>query len=223
VGTKTRADANHLPYKYDNSAEFLQVCLNKDLFDNMLPSVSSGDRSYGTTIPPVFAELFKDLGYDPTQRFSNNFLTNLRRLQDGRKGIDIWPSGLKSAKTLEDLLRVFVATVANLGLGDQDQTECGRTSTKVKVAYVFRHPKAKPQFRHSASKPYDRKATNPVSDRPAIETIVEQGFLFNREAVYREVKKMLGFWRGQAMKGPASKELQKKCGSCPFAEACPER
>lgn len=188
----------------------------------MLPRRSAKSTSGNCEVPPVFTKLLADLGYDADQQFSRPFITNLGRLQDG-KDSTVWPIGFKTAKTLRDLIKVFITAVADLGLGDATSSEDGRTSSKVKVAYVFRHPKPKNQVRHPAPKPYERKSI-PNSDKPVIETAFEQAFLFNREPVYREAKKMLEFWRGQAMRGPADKdELARKCYSCPFKEACPER
>jgi hypothetical protein len=232
-----------LPGNHDHSSNIHQVSLNKDLLDEMLLSLAGGAR-----FPPFFAWICDRLSLDPNEAFSDKYLSHLQVLEETEQcGVPL-PSGLTAAKNIEDLVRVLGRTISILGLGDVATTRLGgRTSGVLKIIYVSRRGGTAPidpitapvvvhsglrhgYIDHSLAKQEDsaprkrRRLSRAKEPKPIsrVQVFHHHDELFDPKHVQHGTESMLDFWHGRRkMSGPSGREMDSKCGSCPFQQRCP--
>jgi hypothetical protein len=248
IANHSKASSNPLPASTDHSAKVLEVALSKELLDNMLlgflPSTKINSTS-GTQFPTVFSWICHRLSLDPNETFSDKYLAHLQQLEETSPNTTTsLPKGLTTARNIRDLVKALGIIVSKLGLGTE-----GRTSDAMRIVYVARRGGTAPMddttapiiaqsgLRHGfIGHPFaiegidkghrlnkKRRLSKPKSIS-RLQIFHHHDVIFDRKLVQIEITSMLKFWHGQRkMSGPTGqKELDSKCGNCPFRKNCPQ-
>jgi hypothetical protein len=136
---KSRGNKLAMPDDHDHSSNGLQVCLYKDLLDQILISFDPNRNLISRNQhQPIFTWLFEQLSYNADQEFTAGYIDHLHTLQEPypQNSFTSLPKGLATARNLRDLVKVLGGIVMNLGLGDPAAGD-GRVS-KSFVRYVYR-------------------------------------------------------------------------------------
>jgi hypothetical protein len=247
IANHSKHSSNPLPASTDHSAKVLEVALNKNLLDGMLLAFSpDANFPHGTQFPTLFSWICHRLSLDPNEIFSDKYLSHLQQLEETSTNTTTsLPKGITTARNIRDLVKVLGNIVCKLGLGAK-----GQTSEAMRIVYVARRGGnapmedttgqviAKSGLRHGfighpfAIEGIDnghrlnkkrRLNKKPESDS-RLQFFHYHDVMFDQKLVQLEIASMLKFWHGQRkMSGPiGQKELDSKCGNCPFRKNCPQ-
>jgi len=136
---KSRGNKLDMPVDHDHSSNDLQVCLYKDLLDQILISFDPNRNLISSTQhQPIFTWLFEQLSYNADQEFTPEYMNHLHSLEEPcpQNTTTLLPKGLATARNLRDLVKVLGGIVMSLGLGDPAAGD-GRVSKSI-VRYVYR-------------------------------------------------------------------------------------
>jgi hypothetical protein len=240
IANHSKHSSNPLPASTDHSAKILEVALNKDLLDGMLLAFSpNANFPNGAQFPTLFSWICHRLSLDPNETFSNKYLAHLMQLEETSPNTTTsLPKGINTAKNIRDLVNVLGNIVSKLGLGTK-----GQTSDAMRIVYVARRGGDAPMDRTSAPVIAQSGLRHGFIGHPLAIVGIDNGHglnkkpesisrlqffhhhdvNFDRKLIQLEIASMLKFWHGQRkMSGPiGQKELDSKCGNCPFRKNCP--
>jgi hypothetical protein len=247
IANHSKPSSKPLPASTDHSAKVLEVALHKDLLDGMLSGffTSPGIKStIGTQFPTLFSWICHRLSLDPNETFSDQYLAHFQQLEETSSNTTTsLPKGITTSRNIRDLVRVLGTIVSKLGTN-------GQTSNAMRIIYVARRGGNAPMddtaapvitqsgLRHGfIGHPYAiegidnghrlnkrrrlNKKPKPIS---RLQFFHHHDVNFDRKLIQLEIASMLKFWHGQRkMSGPiGQKELDSKCGNCPFRKNCPQ-
>jgi hypothetical protein len=247
IANHSKHSSNPLPASTDHSAKILEVALNKDLLDGMLLAFSpNANFPNGAQFPTLFSWICHRLSLDPNETFSDKYLAHLEQLEETSPNTTTsLPKGVTTARNIRDLVNVLGNIVSKLGLGTK-----GQTSDAMRIVYVARrggnapmddttapviarsglrhgfigHPFAIEGIDNGHRLNKKRRLNKKPESISRLQFFHHHDVNFDRKLIQLEIASMLKFWHGQRkMSGPiGQKELDSKCGNCPFRKNCPQ-
>ena len=249
IANHSKPSSKPLPASTDHSAKVLEVALNKDLLDGMLFGFFPPSKSNSTStaqFPTLFSWMCHRLSLDPNETFSDQYLAHLQQLEETSTNTTTsLPKGVPTARNIRDLVKVLGNIVNKLGLGTN-----GQTSDAMRIIYVARrggnalmddatapiiaqsglrhgfigHPVAVEGIDNGHRLNKKRRLSKKPESISRLQFFHHHDVMFDRKLVQLEIASMLKFWHGQRkMLGPTGqKELDSKCGNCPFRKNCPQ-
>jgi hypothetical protein len=243
IANHSKPSSKPLPASTNHSAKVLEVALNKDLLDGMLSSFNPSSKinsTNGAQLPTLFSWICHRLSLDPNEIFSNKYLSHLQQLEETSPNTTTsLPKGITTARNIRDLVIVLGDIVSKPGLGTK-----GQTSDAMRIVYVARRGGDAPMDRTSAPVIAQSGLRHGFIGHPLAIVGIDNGHglnkkpesisrlqffhhhdvNFDRKLIQLEIASMLKFWHGQRkMSGPiGQKELDSKCGNCPFRKNCPQ-
>jgi hypothetical protein len=247
IANHSKHSSNPLPASTDHSAKVLEVALSKDLLDGMLLAFSpNANFPNGAQFPTLFSWICHRLSLDPNETFSNKYLSHLQELEETSSNTTTsLPKGITTARNIRDLVKMLGNIVCKLGLGTK-----GQTSDAMRIIYVARrggnapmddtsapviaqsglrhgfigHPFAVEGIDNGHRLNKKRRLSKKPESISRLQFFHHHDVMFDRKLVQLAIASMLKFWHGQRkMSGPTGqKELDSKCGNCPFRKNCPQ-
>ena len=245
IANHSKPNSKPLPASTNHSEKVLKVALNKDLLDGMLLAFSPNAKlPKGAQFPTLFSWICHRLSLDPNETFSDKYLSQLQQLEETSTNTTTsLPKGITTARNIRDLVKVLGTIVSKLGLGTN-----GQTSEAMRIVYVARrgvnapmdytnapviaqsglrhgfigHPFAIEGIDNGHRLNKKRRLTRKSESR--LQFFHHHDVMFDRKLVQIEIASMLKFWHSQRkISGPTGqKELDSKCGNCPFRKNCPQ-
>ena len=213
------------------------------MLSSFSPKVKSASR---TEFPTLFLRICQQLSLDPDETFSDKYLAHLQQLEETSTNTTTsLPQGLTTARNIRDLVKVLGTIVSKLPLATE-----GQSSDAMRIAYIARRGGntpmddttapviAKSGLRHGfighpvavvgIDKGHQLNKKRRLSKNPKTNSRLQifhhHDVMYDRKLVQVAIASMLRFWHGERkMLGPTGqKELDSKCGNCPFRKNCPQ-
>jgi len=201
----------HLPPPRDTVSGRVQLMVYKELFDALLvpstmtgPKVETGhdaaEKDNADILPTshtsVFDQIFEKFHLHPDAPFSSSCLRDYQRSIGSVLDEDLNPS---RAKTLGDLVVLWDAYTAKLGLGQRDATHRVTSSPVLKIVY---------------------RGSKPMQGKPTGSIIGESRFTHNRLWLSEHLAWALDYWSGTRDPVGVGRATASTCDNCEFFQDC---